>query len=89
MAMELEDIKFYGPLLYGNSSQSNQRVCILSRDIKSGTAGSAFDVENFLDTPTTLFAHTAISNPHPNGAKEDYKIVATAGQTLANGLTWD
>jgi len=45
MSMELKDIKFHGRLLYMNSSQSNQRICILSRDIKAGTAGSAFDVD--------------------------------------------
>jgi len=41
----LDDIKFHGRMLYMNSSQSNQRICILSRDIKTGTAGSAFDVD--------------------------------------------
>jgi len=45
MNMEIEDIKFYGRLLYMNSTQSHQRVCILSRDIKAGTSGSAFDVD--------------------------------------------
>lgn len=45
MSMDLDDIKFHGRLLYMNSSQSNQRVCILSRDIKTGTAGSAFDID--------------------------------------------
>ena len=243
MNMEVEDVKFYGRLLYMNSSQSNQRICILSRDIKTGTAGSAFDVDrayvdystnrespyaftfsfgilpttggtpmqyaqnkkrsalfpalvfdmntygmigtqklandtyarlvlakpytlrpnfypyqcnrenidnanivglyadtkfNFLgksllsfgvnmlhdlkahpylgpdvdssnshtlgtmltfglgidiekiaDTPTTIFIHTALSNPHGNGEKEDYQIVATGGQSLADSLTKD
>jgi hypothetical protein len=45
MNFELEDIKFHGRMLYMNSTQSNQRICVLSRDIKSGTAGSAFDVD--------------------------------------------
>ncbi len=45
MDMNLDDVKFHGRMLYGNSSQSNQRVCILSRDIKTGVAGSAFDVD--------------------------------------------
>ncbi|WP_457746693.1 DUF3373 family protein [Sulfurimonas sp.] len=45
MSMELDNVKFYGRMLYMNSSQSNQRLCILSRDIKTGTAGSAFDVD--------------------------------------------
>lgn len=45
MSANFDDVKFHGRLLYMNSSQSNQRLCILSRDIKSGTAGSAFDVD--------------------------------------------
>ena len=45
MDMDMDDIKFHGRILYMNSSQSNQRVCILSRDIKTGEAGSAFDVD--------------------------------------------
>ncbi len=45
MSFELEDIKFHGRMLYMNSTQSNQRICILSRDIKAGTAGSAFDID--------------------------------------------
>jgi len=45
MSMNLNDVKFHGRLLYMNSSQSNQRICILSRDIKTGTIGSAFDVD--------------------------------------------
>lgn len=45
MNMKLENVKFYGRLLYMNSSQSNQRLCILSHDIKTGTPGSSFDVD--------------------------------------------
>ena len=45
MDFELDNVKFHGRMLYMNSTQSNQRICILSRDIKSGTAGSAFDVD--------------------------------------------
>jgi len=45
MDVDLDEIKFHGRMLYMNSSQSNERVCILSRDIKTGTAGSAFDVD--------------------------------------------
>jgi len=45
MSADFGDVKFYGRMLYTNSSQSNQRICILSRDIKAGTAGSAFDVD--------------------------------------------
>ena len=45
MDADLDDIKFHGRMLYMNGSQSNQRICILSRDIKTGTAGSAFDID--------------------------------------------
>ena len=45
MNFELDNVKFHGRLLYANSTQSNERLCILSRDIKSGTGGSAFDVD--------------------------------------------
>jgi len=45
MDMELDDIKFYGRMLYMNSTQSGERICILSRDIKTGVASSAFDID--------------------------------------------
>lgn len=45
MDADLDEIKFHGRMLYMNASQSNERICILSRDIKTGTAGSAFDVD--------------------------------------------
>ena len=46
MSAEIGDAKFHGRLLYANSSQSNQRLCILSRDIKSSSSmSSAFDVD--------------------------------------------
>ena len=45
MNMELGNIKFHGRLVNINSSQSDQRLCILSYDIKSGLASSAFDVD--------------------------------------------
>ncbi|WP_297441359.1 DUF3373 family protein [Sulfurimonas sp.] len=45
MNAKFKDIKFYGRMLYMTSSQSNERLCILSRDIKNGTASSAFDVD--------------------------------------------
>lgn len=45
MSADFDDVKFHGRLLYMNSSQSNQRLCILSRDIITGTSGSAFDVD--------------------------------------------
>lgn len=45
MSANFDDVKFYGRMLYMNSSQTNQRLCILSRDIKTGTPGSAFDID--------------------------------------------
>lgn len=45
MQADFEDMKFYGRLLYANSSQTNERLCILSRDIKSAPGGSSFDVD--------------------------------------------
>jgi hypothetical protein len=48
------------------------------------TFGLGLDVEKFLDSKTTLFVHTALSNPHPNGQEDDYKITSYSGST---GLT--
>ena len=46
------------------------------------------DIEKFADTKTILFLHFALSNPHPNGQKDDYKIVAPVNNGLtANGKT--
>jgi len=45
MEMDLGELKFHGRMLYMNASQANERICILSRDIKTGTAGSAFDID--------------------------------------------
>ena len=45
MGFELEALKFHGRLLYMNSTQAHERLCILSRDIKTGTAGSAIDMD--------------------------------------------
>lgn len=45
MDVDMGDVKFHGRMLYMNSSQANERLCILSRDVKTGTAGSAFDVD--------------------------------------------
>jgi len=45
MNANFDDVKFHGRMLYMNSSQANQRLCILSRDIKTGTPGSAFDID--------------------------------------------
>ncbi|MBN2781824.1 MAG: DUF3373 family protein [Campylobacterales bacterium] len=62
------------------------------------TLGLGIDIEKFANTKTTLFLHTAMSNPNGNGADDDYQIVAGANvdsnsfadnpnQTLSEGLT--
>ncbi|MEA1983842.1 MAG: DUF3373 family protein [Campylobacterota bacterium] len=57
MNADLDDIKFHGRLLYMNGSQTNQRVCILSRDIKTGVSGSAFDVDRaYIDYTLNLLS---------------------------------
>ena len=46
MDMNIDDnANFHGRLVYMNSTQANQRLCILSRDIKSADSSSAFDVD--------------------------------------------
>lgn len=45
MNADFDDLKFHGRFLYANSSQSNQRLCILSRDIKTAPGGSALDID--------------------------------------------
>lgn len=46
MSSQLDDkVSFYGRMSFMNNSQAYQRVCILSRDIKSTQSSSAFDVD--------------------------------------------
>ena len=46
MNAQLDDnVKFNGRMIFTNSSQSNERLCILSSDIKSNSATSAFDID--------------------------------------------
>lgn len=46
MKAQLDDqVSFHGRMLFNISSQSHQRLCILSRDIKSVSASSVFDVQ--------------------------------------------
>ncbi len=57
MSSQLDDkVKFNGRMIFTNSSQANQRLCILSRDIKSNPSTSAFDVDRayFDYTPNTI-----------------------------------
>ncbi len=53
---------FYGRLSFANTTQSNQRLCILSRDIKSQTASSAFDVTlaffDYTPNPSSEYRYT-------------------------------
>ncbi len=78
MNMQLEDIKFYGRLVNMGSSQSNQRLCILSRDIKPGTPSSAFDVDRaYIDYSTDSllgekFTFTFGILPTTNGTPMQY-----------------
>ena len=78
MSMQIQDIKFYGRLVNMGSSQSNQRLCILSRDIKSGTSGSAFDVDRaYIDYTThspfgEKFTFTFGILPTTNGTPMQY-----------------
>ncbi len=39
------NVEFHGRMVFATSTQSNQRLCILSRDIKSEKSASAFDVD--------------------------------------------
>ena len=54
-----ENVKFQGRMVFMNSSQSHQRLCILSRDIKSAESSSAFDVDRaYVDyTPNKTSAY--------------------------------
>lgn len=39
------DLKFYGRMVINRSSQSNERLCILSRDIKTSSSETGMDVD--------------------------------------------
>ncbi len=51
------------------------------------TLGLGIDIEKFANTPTTLFFHTAMSNPHGNGNMDDYQITNLAAETTDSGDT--
>ena len=40
-----DKVKFNGRMVFSTSSQTNERLCILSRDIKSASSNSAFDID--------------------------------------------
>lgn len=50
-----DNTKFHGRMIFGISSQSHERLCILSRDIKSVSSSSTYDVDRaYVDyTPNT------------------------------------
>jgi len=73
----IHDLKAH-PYLGPDVTESNAHV--LGRMV---TYGAGIDIENVADTPLTLFAHTALSNPHGNGAVDDYRITST----YPNGFT--
>ncbi|MDQ7044217.1 MAG: DUF3373 family protein [Sulfurimonas sp.] len=81
----LNDLKAH-PYLGPDVSSSNSNI--LGTML---TFGVGIDVEKFLKSDTTLFLHTAVSNPHGNGNKDDYQISANnpndVNQTLSDGLT--
>ncbi len=53
------------------------------------TFGLGLDIQNFANSDSTLFFHSALSLPDGNGEIDDYQIVANSEQTLADGLTAD
>ena len=54
------NVKFHGRMVFANSSQSNQRLCILSRDIKSAESSSAFDIDRaYIDFTPNKFSNYA------------------------------
>ena len=74
MEADFDDIKFHGRMLYMNSSQSNQRICILSRDIKTGTAGSAFDIDR-------AYIDYTLNRSSPYAFTFSFGILPTTGGT--------
>lgn len=94
-------LHFLGEMLLSlgvNTLNSLQAHPYLGPDVSSSdshelgtmvTFGLGADIEQFAGTQTTLFAHGALSNPHANGNKDDYKIVATSDQNLSDGKTID
>ena len=55
-----KNVKFHGRMVFANSSQSHQRLCILSRDIKSAESSSAFDIDRaYIDFTPNKFSDYA------------------------------
>lgn len=51
------------------------------------TLGLGIDIEKFANTDTTVFFHSALSNPHGNGKSDDYQIVNKLEETTISGDT--
>ncbi len=51
------------------------------------TFGLGMDIQKFADEDLSVFIHTALSNPHGNGAIDDYQIVSTTPADQKAGLT--
>ena len=49
------------------------------------TIGFGIDIENFANTNSKFFLHTALSNPHGNGNIDDYQIVNKKEGTTEDG----
>lgn len=75
MKAQLDDeVSFYGRMVFATSSQSYQRLCILSRDIKSVSASSAFDIER------AYFDYSA-DKSSPNAFTFSFGVLPTTGGT--------
>ena len=70
--------KFHGKLSFANTTQSHQRMCILSRDIKSQMSKSAFDVTlayfDYTPIPNSDYSYTLSLGilPTSNGTPMQY-----------------
>ena len=70
--------KFHGRLSFANTTQSHQRMCILSRDIKAQSSSSAFDVTlayfDYTPLPNSDYSYTISLGilPTANGTPMQY-----------------
>ena len=73
-----EHTKFHGKLSFANTTQSHQRMCILSRDIKAQSSSSAFDVTlayfDYTPLPHSDYSYTLSLGilPTSNGTPMQY-----------------
>ena len=77
-AQLMEHTKFHGKLSFANTTQSHQRMCILSRDIKAQPSKSAFDVTlayfDYTPMPNSDYSYTLSLGvlPTSNGTPMQY-----------------